>query len=54
MIAHLWAQMWPNVFSPSVWTLVGLTLSHVLHGQRLKRLETKFHDRQHGDRQHPG
>lgn len=26
---HLWGPMWPNIFSPNVWTLVAL-LCHLL------------------------
>lgn len=36
----LWGPMWPNVFAPNFWTLVGVAASH-LH---LSRLQRKHHD----------
>lgn len=23
-----WAQSWPNIFAPSAWTLLGISISH--------------------------
>lgn len=31
MIAQLWSAMWPNIFAPSVFTLLGVAISHVRH-----------------------
>lgn len=31
-----WSVSWPNVFAPSFWTLLGMTLNHI-HMTRLQR-----------------
>ena len=33
MIGHLWQAVWPNMVAPSLWTLLGIGLSH-LHTHR--------------------
>lgn len=42
VIVFLWQQMWPNVFAPSFWTLLGVGLSHA----RLMRRQNKHHEAQ--------
>lgn len=34
-----WAQSWPNIFAPSIWTLLGIGLSHL----RLMKKQAKQH-----------
>ena len=34
---HLWGPMWPNVFAPSVFTLLGITASHVKAARQRQR-----------------
>jgi hypothetical protein len=34
-----WGQSWPNIFAPSIWTLLGIGLSHL----SLRRLHKKQH-----------
>lgn len=57
MIVHwlnveLWSPMWPNVFSPNVWTLVGLALhllATLLQRERQHREAEQRADERHED-----
>jgi hypothetical protein len=40
MFAQLWANLWPNMFAPSIWTLIGVAISHM----HLKRHVNRKHD----------
>jgi hypothetical protein len=31
MIARLWSGIWANLLTPSIWTILAVTVSHMLH-----------------------
>lgn len=31
VIGRVWADVWANFLTPSVWTLLAITISHMLH-----------------------
>lgn len=37
MFHTVWAAMWPNIFAPSAWTLVGIAASHAALKRHLHR-----------------
>lgn len=34
---HLWGPMWPNVFAPSVFTLLGIAASHIRSARQRRK-----------------
>lgn len=44
----IWGPMWPNVFAPSVFTVLGIAISHVRlkahHERKLNELHDKLTD----------
>lgn len=43
--------MWPNIFAPSFWTILGITLAHLHNLKRLKKHDEKLD--QHNDMMDP-
>lgn len=39
-----WTASWPNIFAPSVWTLLGLAAHHV----SIKNMHERHHNEQMG------
>ncbi len=37
MIRNLWEAMWPNIFAPSFWTLIGIAAAHLHHTRHLNK-----------------
>lgn len=35
MIARVWADLWPNIVAPSLWTILAITVSHVRTRRKL-------------------
>jgi hypothetical protein len=35
MLAALWSDVWANFLTPSVWTLLAIAVSHMLHRQAM-------------------
>jgi hypothetical protein len=44
-LSEIWGAMWPNIFAPSFFTLLGVFISHIkLHNHiNKKHAETKAH-----------
>lgn len=42
---HLYSAMWSNMWAPSVWTLAGIGVSHLIHHRHAERrsAEQKAH-----------
>ena len=37
LLHDFWAAMWPNIFAPSFWTLVGIAVAHIAGKRNLKK-----------------
>ena len=38
----IWAAMWPNIFAPSWWTLLGIGLSHAHTHRKLSHVHRRL------------
>ena len=36
--SFIWQAMWPNIFAPSMWTLLGIVIAHIHHLRRQDNL----------------
>ena len=43
LLSNLWSAMWPNIFAPGFWTVLGICISHY----KLKGHVNRKHDELH-------
>lgn len=47
-LKYLWVQMWPNMAAPSIWTVLGIAISHVRLKAHVNRKHEELKERDHG------
>lgn len=43
--SFIWAQMWPNIFAPGFWTLLGVAISHYKIKGHVNKKHAELHQK---------
>lgn len=41
----IWSAMWPNIFAPSFWTIIGIAASHWHLRKHVNRKHDELHEK---------